>query len=167
MTSSVKSSSTEFSFRKEGQHRAQSKQRVKKEELMQNVVQVREISPKATDKTVADFFSFCGKINKLTMKVYPSSHVSRDPASSDGAQMAIVEFDTDAAARTALLLSNALIVDRPITVSVHNGDFNASGATIRTAADRGGDLDAKPQHLPDEQRSKTSVVASLVAAGYV
>lgn len=81
--------------------------------------------------------------------------------------MAIVEFDTDSAARTALLLSNALIVDRPITVSVHTGDFNASGATIRTAADKGGDLDAKPQHLPDEQRSKTSVVASLVAAGYV
>ena len=45
---------------------------LKKRNVMQNVVQVREISPKATDKTVADFFSFCGKINKLTMKVYLS-----------------------------------------------------------------------------------------------
>lgn len=33
---------------------------------------VSNISPNATEKTVSDFFSFCGKITKLTLRKYVS-----------------------------------------------------------------------------------------------
>jgi RNA recognition motif-containing protein len=123
-------------------------------------VLVENISPSATDKTVGDFFSFCGKITKLYMK-----------KQEGGESSAIVEFETEAASRTALLLTNALIVDRPITVSLYTGavqsDFDAGAKQ-----DLGKEVPQEniTQHdfkVPDEERSKTSVVASLLAAGYI
>lgn len=120
---------------------------------------VANISPNATEKTVSDFFSFCGRITKLTLRKEPAG---------DGSQEAVVVFETDSAAKTALLLTNALIVDRPITVVPH---------ITSTADTEGGEVTQKeiPQDnitnrsftAPDHERSKTSVVASMVAAGYV
>jgi len=121
---------------------------------------VANISPNATEKTVSDFFSFCGRITKLTL---------RKEATGDGSQEAIVVFETDSAAKTALLLTNALIVDRPITVVPH------VAATTDTPQAQGEVLkDVAPDTItnrtftaPDHERSKTSVVASMLAAGYV
>ena len=74
-----------------------------------------------------------------------------DPASSDGGQVAIVEFETDSAARTALLLSNALIVDRPITVQAFTGSVDlGNDAVVRTAEE--GEIEHKAQEVPDHQR---------------
>jgi RNA recognition motif-containing protein len=33
-------------------------------------VYVTNISPSASEKTVTDFFSFCGKINSMTLRTY-------------------------------------------------------------------------------------------------
>jgi len=123
-------------------------------------VEVQNISPNATEKTVSDFFSFCGKISNLYM----------DKDVSKGTFRAVVQFETEAAARTALLLTNALIVDRPITVlSYTKGPITENklpqtpGTPVSsehiTHRDFGG--------VHDNERTKTSVLASMVAAGYV
>eukprot|EP00028_Trichosphaerium_sp_Am-I-7-wt_P004905 CAMPEP_0168526924 /NCGR_PEP_ID=MMETSP0405-20121227/12278_1 /TAXON_ID=498012 /ORGANISM="Trichosphaerium sp, Strain Am-I-7 wt" /LENGTH=384 /DNA_ID=CAMNT_0008549901 /DNA_START=19 /DNA_END=1174 /DNA_ORIENTATION=- len=118
-------------------------------------VYVTNISPKATETTVTDFFSFCGKITKIVLS-----------KNGDELQSAVVTFQTEEASKTALLLTNALIVDRPITVS-----SEASAAPVETEKTVkieviGDDIQQKNYDAPADQRTKTSVIASLIAAGY-
>jgi len=114
---------------------------------------VTNISPNATEKTVSDFFSFCGRVTRLSLR-----------SSDGGIQEAVVVFETDSAAKTALLLTNALIVDRPITVVAHS-----AGAEAEAAASTSGEavITDRNHAVPDSERTKTSVMASLIAAGYV
>jgi len=120
---------------------------------------VANISPNATEKTVSDFFSFCGRITKLTL---------RREATGDGSQEAIVVFETDSAAKTALLLTNALIVDRPITVVPHvSSSVDTEGGEVSQKEVPQEDITNRTFTAPDHERSKTSVVASMLAAGYV
>jgi RNA recognition motif-containing protein len=123
---------------------------------------VSNISPNATEKTVSDFFSFCGRITKLTLR--------KEAISQDGSQEAIVIFETDSAAKTALLLTNALIVDRPITVVPHvpsASDVDAPAAPAAHSETQPENITSRQFTTPDSERSKTSVVASMIAAGYV
>jgi len=124
-----------------------------------HAVEVKNISPNANEKTVSDFFSFCGKISKLYLDKEEGKETSR----------AVVEFSTESAAKTALLLTNALIVDRPITVtpyppkdaekkSEQSGPGTAVPAENITQRDFGG--------AHDDERTKTSVLASMIASGY-
>lgn len=114
---------------------------------------VSNISPSATEKTVSDFFSFCGRITRLNLR-----------SGAEGSQEAVVVFETDSAAKTALLLTNALIVDRPITVVAHaplEGELEASIPA------EGSTYTERQHSVPDSERTKTSVVASMIASGYV
>jgi len=125
-----------------------------------NSVFVENISPSATEKTIADFFSFCGKITNLTLR-------NREDRGSD----AIITFETEAAAKTALLLTNALIVDRPILVSAYREELHPKptsndDSVTSTVELKGEQIQNRPQPLPAEQRTKTSVIASMLAAGY-
>eukprot|EP01116_Phalansterium_solitarium_P018702 TRINITY_DN5050_c0_g1_i1.p2 TRINITY_DN5050_c0_g1~~TRINITY_DN5050_c0_g1_i1.p2 ORF type:complete len:284 (-),score=101.05 TRINITY_DN5050_c0_g1_i1:608-1459(-) len=115
---------------------------------------VSNVSPNATEKTVSDFFSFCGKITKLYLKQDEGRNT----------KSAIVQFETESAAKTALLLSNALIVDLPIAVVPYSQA--AVTAPLAPAAEPA-DITTRDFGVPDEQRSKTSVIVSLLAAGYV
>jgi len=115
---------------------------------------VSNISPNATEKTVSDFFSFCGRITRLSLK-----------SVDGGSHEAVVVFETDSAAKTALLLTNALIVDRPITVVPYvakSDEPQAPADAVPQAA-----ITERQHAVPDAERTKTSVIASLVAAGYV
>merc|ERR1711988_1511315 len=99
-------------------------------------------------------------------------------------------FETEAAAKTALLLTNALIVDRAINVVPYSGQLEAiqspefsetrtgeSASTDEEENETGegtplvqtfqqDELTSREHAVPDEQRSKTSTIASLIAAGY-
>jgi len=127
-------------------------------------VSVSNISPSADEKTVSDFFSFCGKITKLYLK--------RDEAPAETSS-AIVQFETESAAKTALLLTNALIIDRPITVlpysqttsDSYSASSNQPQSTLTPVPEA--KITTREFNVPDEQRTKTSVIASLLAAGYV
>jgi len=117
---------------------------------------VSNISPSANEKTVTDFFSFCGRITQLLLKKEDGKDTSA----------AVIQFETESAAKTALLLTNALIVDRPITVT----PFVPASAVVTPQTTVPVDQTKITQrdfgNVPDENRSKTSVVASLLAAGY-
>jgi len=130
-------------------------------------VLVTNISPSANEKTVSDFFSFCGKINQLYLK----KEEGKDTSS------AVIQFETESAAKTALLLTNALIVDRPITVTAFLPSSSETTSTEGTPAPVAEETHGTPVDpanithkdfggVADEDRSKTSVVASLIAAGY-
>jgi len=129
-------------------------------------VLVTNISPSANEKVVSDFFSFCGKINQLFLK----NEEGKDTSS------AVIQFDTESAAKTALLLTNALIVDRPITVSAlaTPSSGSASPDTPVIAAEEVHGTPVAQDNISqknfngvsDEDRSKTSVIVSLLAAGY-
>jgi len=132
-------------------------------------VLVTNISPSANEKTVSDFFSFCGKINQLFLK----KEEGKDTSS------AVIQFETESAAKTALLLTNALIVDRPITVTayVQSSTSTPSDSSSETPAPVSAETQGTPVEaanisqkdfggVADEDRSKTSVIASLLAAGY-
>lgn len=121
-------------------------------------VYVTNISASASEKTVTDFFSFCGKINSMTLRTLEG-----------GAKEAVIEFQTDAAAKTALLLTNALIVDRPITVAPYTGAplQKISEEKVEHETKVSGDQIKHQEHsVPEQQRSQTSVIASMIAAGY-
>jgi len=123
-------------------------------------VLVTNVSPSSTEKTVSDFFSFCGKISRL--------YLSRQ----NDVVSVVVVFETESAAKTALLLTNALIGDRPITVSPYGLYPNLSTPTAPAGVP--GMQEAEASNITqrdfgdvnDDQRTKTSVVASLIAAGY-
>jgi len=124
---------------------------------------VTNIAPTATAKTVADFFAFCGTITSLTMRTKRGS--------PEKVQEAVIEFKQEAATKTALLLSNALIVDRPITVS----RFVSARQKALSEKDKEdqnqqtleeNEIENKDHKVPASQRTETSVVASLLAAGY-
>jgi RNA recognition motif-containing protein len=126
-----------------------------------NTVYVSNVSPSANEKTVSEFFSFCGRITDLKLNTYPNK----------GGE-AIVTFETEAAAKTALLLTNALIADRPITVvpftETDEKNFNhacSTSETVRTEL-HGDQVPNKTHAASAEERTKLSVIASLLAAGY-
>jgi len=129
-----------------------------------HAVYVTNISPGANEKTVSDFFSFCGKITKLYLKKEENAETSS----------AVVQFETESAAKTALLLSNALIVDRPINVLPYpSPEENESTSQIvqqvitQTPPAPEHTITQRQFDVPDEHRTKTSVLASMLAAGYI
>jgi Ni,Fe-hydrogenase maturation factor len=80
---------------------------------------------------------------------------------SDGTLQAVVVFESPTAAKTALLLNSALINERPINVQPANLESEQ-----RAKADKKTTILNKTNLPPPEQRSKTSVIASILAAGY-
>ncbi|KAF0441701.1 RNA-binding protein vip1 [Gigaspora margarita] len=70
-----------------------------------NVV-VYDISSLSSEKTVKDFFSFCGKVHKFKL-------IKNE---INNKQTAYITFERESAARTALMLTNAVIGDSQVTV---------------------------------------------------
>jgi len=120
-------------------------------------VYVSNISEAASAKTISDFFSFCGRITDLKLSTEP------------GPKQAIVTFGTESAAKTALLLTNAMIIDRPISVTLFQSPDSQTAGQAQTQnlqTQDQKDITNKDHQVPDAQRSQTSTVASLIAAGY-
>jgi len=118
---------------------------------------VTNISIETTHKQIGDFFSFCGNITALSVT----------PGSDDSTITAIVTFSSPAAAKTSVLLNKALINKRPITVTLAPTDYQLP--TTQQVCDPESDfsLDNLITHeLPAEQRTQTSVIASLLSKGY-
>jgi len=110
---------------------------------------VKNIAPTVdppTHKVLTDFFSFCGTIAALSINPVDDRTVS-----------AIVTFETEGAAKTAVLLNNALINDRAITVEMAPSGFvpPSSGAPSD-----------QQQHSASEPRSEASVIQALMDSGY-
>jgi len=128
-----------------------------------NSVIVRNVAPTVdppTHKVLADFFSFCGNISALT--IAPDS---RDPTNT--AVMAVVTFESKAAARTAVLLNNALINERAIQVELAPPNFRlVTDASSPQTAVRNVPYTDLPQRNLSGDGTQTSVIVGLLAKGY-
>lgn len=109
------------------------------------LVHVKNLSLNTSEKTARDFFEFCGKIK--TFELQPSA---------DGKhQEALILFERESAAKTAVLLSNALIDESHITVESY---FPSTGEPQKEHAVDDHTQEAKP---------KSNIMAEILASGYV
>ncbi|GES88756.1 RNA recognition domain-containing protein [Rhizophagus clarus] len=104
-------------------------------------VVVTNIDEHASEKTVKDFFLFCGKIREFEL-------IKEE---SNDKQLAYVTFERDTAAKTALMLTNAVIGNSQITVK---------------PAEDGSHLDEPDECDIQASKPKAAICAEILAAGY-
>ncbi|EME77428.1 uncharacterized protein MYCFIDRAFT_158260 [Pseudocercospora fijiensis CIRAD86] len=112
---------------------------------MSNTIHVKGISSQTSEKEVRDFFSFCGKIQDLS--------VSPDDAST---QSATVTFEKETAAKTALLLDNTQL--GPAQVHVTAGQASAASGEKGASHESEG--------IQQEDKPRARVAAEMLAHGY-
>lgn len=125
------------------------------------LVFVSQLSPNSEEQVVKDFFRFCGKIKEFEIVS------SEDKKSNE----ALILFEKESAAKTALMLSNATIGDRLIVVEPYYKD-NKDPPKVNTNSqpegvsrqERGGSPNAKSEETPQAEPAP-SLLNNLWAAG--
>lgn len=113
-----------------------------------SAVNVKNISTSTEDKEIRDFFSFCGKITDVQV------------TSSEKGKDAVVTFEKETAAKTALLLNNTQLGGSHISVTSASG---ASGDSESPKTDAARDSD----EITQEDKPRTRILAEYLAHGYV
>ncbi|RCI06423.1 hypothetical protein CU098_012417 [Rhizopus stolonifer] len=101
------------------------------------LVLVKRISLQSSEKTVKEFFLFCGNILEFEM-----IKDSNDPQH----QMALIHFERESAAKTATLLSHALIDECHIVATPYV---------------------EYPEQETQDTKPKTHIIAEILANGYI
>ncbi|KAL0079753.1 hypothetical protein J3Q64DRAFT_1761100 [Phycomyces blakesleeanus] len=114
-----------------------------------NLVLVKNISPNSSEKTVKEFFLFCGKIKEFDL-VFDEDRAH---------QTALINFERESAAKTAALLSNALIDDSHIT-AVPFFETTPSGESDK-------EVDAEGSEDHQSAKPKSRIAAEILAHGYL
>ncbi|KAH8554863.1 hypothetical protein BGW37DRAFT_481421 [Umbelopsis sp. PMI_123] len=109
------------------------------------LVHVKNLSLTTSQKTAKDFFEFCGKIKSFELQ----------PSADGKHQEALILFERESAAKTAVLLSNALIDESHITVE--------SYFPSNTEPQKDHTVDDTTQ----EAKPKSNIMAEILASGYV
>ncbi|KAK3673062.1 Protein vip1 [Recurvomyces mirabilis] len=121
---------------------------------MSSTVHVKGISGSTSEKEVRDFFSFCGKIQSLS--------VTPENDSSSAPQSATVTFEKETAAKTALLLDNTQLGPNQVHVSSAASLGQMSGASKATGSSSDDNED-----LAQEDKPRSRIMAEYLAHGYV
>ncbi|GAA5803533.1 hypothetical protein EDC94DRAFT_611134 [Helicostylum pulchrum] len=114
-----------------------------------NYVIVKQIARQSTEQTVKEFFLFCGKIKEFELKV---------DETDEKHQIALIHFERESAAKTAALLSNALIDDSHIIASPYF-DIPTTESTERS-------VDSSDPET-QETKPKSRIAAEILANGYM
>ena len=118
---------------------------------MASTVNVENISTKTSEDEIKSFFSFCGKIQSISVK----------PSGND-AQSASVTFEKAAAAKTALLLDNTQLGPNSVQVSSAKSIDEIAGEKAASAEEaKDGD-----HHIEQEQKPRARIFAEYLAHGY-
>ncbi|KAI1003743.1 hypothetical protein K3495_g4465 [Podosphaera aphanis] len=117
--------------------------------MSSRTVHVKNISPETSDKEVKDFFSFCGKLAEISIS-----------KSDDNTQNAVVTFEKDTAARTALLLDNTQLGANKVQISGETVP-ESEGAHPKTNNEKDSD------EITQEEKPRSRIVAEYLAHGYV
>lgn len=119
---------------------------------MAATVNVENISTKTSEDEIKSFFSFCGKIQSISVK----------PTGND-TQSASVTFEKTAAAKTALLLDNTQLGPNSVQVSSAKSLEEIAGEKVASAEEaKDGD-----HHIEQEQKPRARIFAEYLAHGYV
>lgn len=107
-----------------------------------------------TDNSQRDFFSFCGKIQSLS--------VTPESGEKESSQSATVTFEKETAAKTALLLDNTQLGPAQVHVtSAASLDQMSGGKTADRSSDEPHD------DIAQEDKPRSRIVAEYLAHGYV
>merc|ERR1711939_960618 len=96
--------------------------------LNMSTVHVKGISSQTSEKEIRDFFSFCGKIQSLS--------VTPESSDANSTQSASVTFEKETAAKTALLLDNTQLGPAQVSVSSANCSKNPDEKTTDVTAEQ-------------------------------
>ncbi|KAI9304552.1 hypothetical protein BJ944DRAFT_266668 [Cunninghamella echinulata] len=118
------------------------------EEPTVNLIKVTNISNKTKEQPLRDFFNFCGKIKDLSL----------EPDGEDN-QKALVLFETAKGAQTALLLSNALVDERHLDISLYFEDLSIDEKEK-------GEHVATSEQQDQESKPVSNIMTEILAAGY-
>ncbi|KAK5118096.1 hypothetical protein LTR62_004142 [Meristemomyces frigidus] len=124
---------------------------------MSSTVHVKGISGGTSEKEVRDFFSFCGKIQSLS--VTPENDSSSSP------QSATVTFEKETAAKTALLLDNTQLGAAQVHVTSASSLGQMSGN--EKSASSGTTTSDNQDDLAQEDKPRSRIMAEYLAQGYV
>jgi len=135
---------------------------------------VTNVSPFVEEKDMRAFFGFCGNISSIS---FQKSWTGSDVPPPDASITCIIKFEQKSAADTALLLNHALIKDKSIIVKFQEEETlevevatdiitNESNPNPKQAWE-GEPVVVEEDTSAPEDRTKTSVIASLLAAGYI
>jgi len=107
-------------------------------------VNVSSLSPNTTQKSLEDFFSFCGKISSIDF--------------NNESKSAVIHFEKPSAVKTALMLDGGSLDDAHISVS----------STVDHADETGtGEPHAEGAHVDQADKPRAAIVAEYIAKGYV
>ena len=115
-------------------------------------VQVTNITEEASNSNISDFFSFCGKIKSLSVQ-----------EAEDKTKKAIIEFEKPEATTTAVLLDNAIIINKPISVVLYSAENEKQAEEEKQNQVPTENI---TQREVEEDESKSSIVRSLISQGY-
>lgn len=118
-------------------------------------VLVTNLSPETKEDGLEDFFSFCGKITHIKVR---DSQRSADEEEQGQPQPpskeAVVVFESRSAQQVALLLNNAVLNERHISVTKAPEDWNVVGATKQAQAE-------VQQETESQTRSRSSMAEAF------
>lgn len=117
---------------------------------MAATVNVGGISTKTSQDEIKSFFSFCGKIQDISVK----------PSGAD-TQSATVTFEKAAAAKTALLLDNTQLGPNSVHVTSENPVSENTPKDDTSYADA-----VKTDHVDQEDKPRGRIIAEYLAQGY-
>ncbi|ONK58655.1 uncharacterized protein A4U43_C09F15310 [Asparagus officinalis] len=123
-------------------------------------VQVYNISSRATKEDLITFFSYCGNIDEIQLQ-----------GDGDGSQLAVVTFKQPYAFKTALLLNDAILIDRRVCISPLEKDIvpiifcfsereQTQGTTTKVATRRGHEILSK---VSDKVTDKVTGIGKTLA----
>lgn len=115
---------------------------------MASTVHVENISKKTSEDEIKSFFSFCGKIQDISVK-----------STGNDTQSASVTFEKAAAAKTALLLDSTQL--GPNSVHVKSAQSGGESATEKSSDDHKDSDD-----IEQEQKPRARIIAEYLAHGY-
>jgi len=124
-------------------------------------VHVKNIAESTGEKEIREFFSFCGKITDLQLS----------PSDDGNTKSAVVTFEKEAAAKTALLLNGTQLGTLQIQVSDATGNSEASatpgGSTAGADDAAGHPRERDTDELTQEEKPRSRIFAEYLASGYV
>ncbi|KAI9365805.1 hypothetical protein BD770DRAFT_433243 [Pilaira anomala] len=112
---------------------------------------VKNISAQSSEKTVKEFFLFCGKITEFEL-------ITDD---DNEHQVALIHFERESAAKTATLLSNALIDECHIVATPY---FESTTSTEEKEVS---DNEDQATATTQESKAKSRIAAEILANGYI
>ncbi|XP_024179643.1 binding partner of ACD11 1 [Rosa chinensis] len=116
-------------------------------------VKINNVSLRATDHDLREFFSFSGEVEYVELHSY-----------NETSQVAYVTFKDASGADTSILLSGATIVDRPVTIDMA-ADYKLPAAVASTLP--AATVNVNAGGPKDAVRKAEDVVSSMLAKGFI